>query len=152
LIENENEKKRIKLEFIKLASEREVSMQQLFQRIDRQSKGYITHLDLTNFCGIESSYLKLIFKKQKTTFETFIKSIFDVEALNKENFVKTYLSHLDDKKAYNTDMEEFFKTFEDKKSKFVRKIDTLDKFVEMGFAQLINSLISIIKSEEFLKH
>ena len=49
-------------------------------------------------------------------------------------------------------MEEFFKTFEDKKSKFVRKIDTLDKFVETGFAQLINSLISIIKSEEFLKH
>ena len=66
--------------------------------------------------------------------------------------MKTYLSHLDDKKAYNTDMEEFFKTFEDKKSKFVRKIDTLDKFVEMGLAQLINSLISIIKSEEFLKH
>ena len=55
LIENEDEKKRIKLEFIKLASEREVSMQQLFQRIDRQSKGYITHLYLTNFCGIESS-------------------------------------------------------------------------------------------------
>ena len=121
VIQNEEKLVQTKLEFFNLLAKKDVTHLQLFQRLDRANKGYVTHQDLIdlarehkldNMVNFTSQKLRYIFKNKKTTFELFVKSILDIESLKTTEFQPSYLSSAQVPHAHHSPIEVFLATFE----------------------------------------
>ena len=95
--------------------------------MDRARKGYITKQDIKDLTKIDEKELKILFQGQKTNYDKLVSVIFDKEAQT---------SLLDNQPEGGV---------------VFRKIDTLEKSVELKFSEMLQLLINIYKSEQFTK-
>ena len=137
----EEEKREAKLDFFECMQKYNVTHTQLFQRLDRARKGYLTQNDLNEFlvdlrrAGENTKGdLRMLVKDKKVSFSRFLKLVMDIEALRKKDVKNSNLLQMP-----TSD------------SDIVRKIDTLHPQVEGAFADLLFTLITHKKDEKFLQ-
>lgn len=138
-----------------------MTLPQLFQRLDRASKGYVTHQDVVTMAEelkFSSSFmtagkLKVVFKGQKTTFEQFVEVLLDKEALKEEDFkAQHFLSDARvTRPAYQNERDAYLANFNLMENRVVRKIDKLSQKVERRFLDTLVWLIELNCHEEFEK-
>ena len=80
VIKNESQIREVKTQFYKLLNQKAVSPLQVYQRMDRARKGYITKQDLKEFTKIDEKELKVVFQGQKTSYDKLLSVMFDKEA------------------------------------------------------------------------
>ncbi|CDW84542.1 UNKNOWN [Stylonychia lemnae] len=108
----------------------------IFQRIDRSQCGFITHADIlqflrdNNIVSLDKDDIKLLFKKDKTIYQVFL---------------RTVLSQVEHESA------KFFNVRASESEIVVRKIDKLPKRLERKFSQFILQLVQLEKQIEIMK-
>ena len=82
-------------------SEHDCTHIQIFQRLDRARKGYLTQQDILDFMkeskdtkDFKQSQLAMVLPDKKIKYQKFVKTLFDSEALRAEQLKtdKTFLS------------------------------------------------------------
>ena len=113
---------------------------QIFQRLDRAGKGYLTRPDILKFlseCGFEEGLgyskrdLKLVVKQTKTDYARFVRLLIDTKSDHK---TAVY---------YNERMQEC--------DQVIRKIDKLPPLVEKALCELLLLQIDLKKDAEFYR-